>query len=413
MGDHHDRCASMLMIDYVFYGLVVLSAAYWLAALVSVARYRRARPSAPHHASPVTILKPLRGDDGELYENLRSFCLQDYQTFEIVFGVRHFHDPAVAVVERLKREFPALELKLAAESRTIGTNLKVSNLANLVRHAKHDTLIVADSDMRVGPDYIRAVVGPLEDQRVGLVTCLYRGVAPRGVASRLGAMFINEWFLPAALVGTHLERLRHGFGATIACRRDTLRAVGGFEALADQLADDYMLGWLVSALGLRVVLVPYVVDNVVTERSVRGLFTHELRWARTFRTLRPVPYFCSLLTYGFPLSLIWLAASGASGPARMATALHLGLRVVGRLGIYRMLGQPAPWSGTWLVPIRDLMSFVLGVLSFFGRTVRWNDEPFHVHRDGRLERRPDFPERARFAESAEVPSLAPDWEESA
>src|SRR5213080_3327765 len=357
MGDHHDRCASMLMIDYVFYGLVVLSAAYWLAALVSVARYRRARPSAPHHASPVTILKPLRGDDGELYENLR-----------------HFHDPAVAVVERLKREFPALELKLAAESRTIGTNLKVSNLANLVRHAKHDTLIVADSDMRVGPDYIRAVVGPLEDQRVGLVTCLYRGVAPRGVASRLGAMFINEWFLPAALVGTHLERLRHGFGATIACRRDTLRAVGGFEALADQLADDYMLGWLVSALGLRVVLVPYVVDNVVSERSLRSLFTHELRWARTFRTLRPVPYFCSLLTYGFPLSLIWLAASGASGPARMATALHLGLRVVGRLGIYRMLGQPAPWSGTWLVPIRDLMSFVLGVLSFFGRTVRWNDE---------------------------------------
>ena len=174
-----------------------------------------------------------------------------------------------------------------------------------------------------------------------------------------------------------------------------------------------MLGWLVSALGLRVVLVPYVVDNVVTERSVLGLFTHELRWARTFRTLRPVPYFCSLLTYGFPLSLIWLAASGASGPARMAAALHLGLQVVGRLGIYRVLGQPAPWSGTWLVPIRDLMSFVLGVLSFFGRTVRWNDEPFHVHRDGRLERRPDFAERTRFAESAEVPSLASDWEESA
>src|SRR5437879_6119327 len=218
MGDHHDRCASMLMIDYVFYGLVVLSAAYWLAALVSVARYRRARPSAPHHASPVTILKPLRGDDGELYENLRSFCLQDYQTFEIVFGVRHFHDPAVAVVERLKREFPALELKLAAESRTIGTNLKVSNLANLVRHAKHDTLIVADSDMRVGPDYIRAVVGPLEDQRVGLVTCLYRGVAPRGVASRLGAMFINGWFLTASLCGTPLQPLRPGLGAAHRCR---------------------------------------------------------------------------------------------------------------------------------------------------------------------------------------------------
>src|SRR3989475_3873584 len=403
----------MPMIDYVFCGLVVLSAAYWLAALVAVARYRQARPSAPDLASPVTILKPLRGDDGELYENLRSFCLQDYENFEIVFGVRHLHDPAVAVVERLKREFPALELKLAAESRTIGTNLKVSNLANLVRHAKHDTLIVADSDMRVGPGYIRAVVGPLEDRRVGLVTCLYRGVAPRGVASRLGAMFINEWFLPAALVGTHLERLRHAFGATIACRRDTLGSIGGFEAVADHLADDYMLGWLVSGRGLRVVLVPYVVENLVTERTLLTLFLHELRWARTFRTLRPVAYFCSLFTYGIPLSLLWLAASRGSRPACIAMALHVGLRVVGRLVLYRSLGQPLPWSDTWLVPARDVVSFVVGILSFLGRTVRWNDERFRVRRDGRLERRVATGYRQRLAGSAEAPPPASKWEESA
>src|SRR6059036_1843319 len=358
----------MPMIDLVFCGLVVLSAAYWLAALVAVARYRQARPSAPDLASPVTILKPLRGDDGELYENIRSFCLQDYRSFEIVFGVRDLHDPAVAVVERLSHEFPGLELKLVADSRTIGTNLKVSNLANLVRHAKHDTLIVADSDMRVGPGYIRAVVGPLEDHRVGLVTCLYRGVASYGVAAQLGAMFINEWFLPAALVGTHVERLRHAFGATIACRRDTLRSIGGFEAVADQLADDYMLGWLVSGRGLRVVLVPYVVENVVTERNLLTLFLHELRWARTFRTLRPVPYFCSLFTYGIPLSILWLAASRGSRPACIAMALHVGLRVVGRLVLYRSLGQPPPWSDTWLVPVRDIGSFVVGILSFLGRT---------------------------------------------
>ena len=151
------------MIDFVFLGLVIFAAIYWLAAFASVVLYRRRRPSTSDVAPPVTILKPLRGNDGQLYENLRSFCLQDYRGFEIVFGVRHLHDPAVAVVQRLRHEFPGLELTLVADSRTIGANLKVSNLANLVRHAKHDTLIVADSDMRVGPGYVRAVVGPLEE----------------------------------------------------------------------------------------------------------------------------------------------------------------------------------------------------------------------------------------------------------
>ena len=401
------------MIDFVFLGLVIFAAVYWLAAFASVVLYRRRRPCTSDVAPPVTILKPLRGNDGQLYENLRSFCLQDYRSFEIVFGVRDLHDPAVPVVERLRHEFPGLELKLVADSRTIGTNLKVSNLANLVRHAKHDTLIVADSDMRVGPGYVRAVVGPLEDHRVGLVTCLYRGVASYGVASQLGAMFINEWFLPAALVGTHVERLRHAFGATIACRRDTLGSIGGFEAVADHLADDYMLGWLVSGRGLRVVLVPYVVENLVTERTLLTLFLHELRWARTFRTLRPVAYFCSLFTYGIPISILWLAASRGSRPACIALALHVGLRAVGRLILYRSLGQPPPWSATWLVPIRDVVSFVVGILSFLGRTVRWNHERFRVRRDGRLERRLETGNRQRLAGSAAVPPPASEWEESA
>jgi ceramide glucosyltransferase len=401
------------MIDFVFLGLVLFAVVYWLAALASVVLHQRRRPSTSDALPPVTMLKPLRGDDGQLYENLRSFCLQDYGSFEIVFGVRDLHDPAVSVVERLRHEFPSLELKLVADRRTIGTNLKVSNLANLVRHAKHDTLIVADSDMRVGPGYVRAVVEPLEDHRVGLVTCLYRGVASHGVPSRLGAMFINEWFLPAALVGTHVERLRHAFGATIACRRDTLGSIGGFEAVADYLADDYMLGWLVSGRGLRVVLVPYVVDNVVAERSLQRLVLHELRWARTLRTLRPVTYFCSLFTYGIPLSILWLAASSGSRPAWISIGLHVGLRTVGRLVLYRSLGQPPPWSDTWLVPIRDVVSFLVGILSFLGRTVRWNDERFRVLRDGRLERRVEIGDRPGLSGSAEVPPPASEWEESA
>lgn len=394
------------MTEFFFLGVVMFAAVYWIAAFACVAMFARQRPPIARVLPPVTVLKPLRGDDGRLYENLRSFCRQDYPDFEILFGVRDDRDPAAPVVHRLRREFPGLQLTLVVDDRTLGTNRKVSNLANLVQHAKHDTLVIADSDMRVGPDYLRAVVQPLEGSQVGLVTCLYRGVAQAGVASRLGAMFINEWFLPGALVGTHVEPLRHAFGATIACRRHTLASIGGFRAIADHLADDYMLGQLVSRAGMQVVLVPYVVENMIAERNVRTLFLHELRWARTFRTLRPAPYFCSLFTYGIPLSGIWLAISGGSGLAWAATLAHIGLRCAGRLILSRSLGERPRWQDTWLVPIRDVASFAIGILSFLGRVVRWNEERFRVRRDGRLERAEAAEVRASLDPSTEPTSLA-------
>jgi ceramide glucosyltransferase len=397
-------------IDSVMLGVAIFAALYWLAALGCVVTFARRRPRASRDMPAVTVLKPLKGDDGHLYDNLRTFCEQDYPSFQIVFGVRHRQDPAAAVVERLGRELRHVDLTLVVNEAVVGANQKVSNLANLVRHAKHDTLIVADSDMRVDPGYIRSVIAPLEDSTVGLVTCLYCGVPAAGLASRLSAMFINEWFLPAALVGTRVEPLRHAFGATMACRRDTLRSIGGFEALADQLADDYMLGWLVSGSGLRVVLAPYVVQNIVSERNLRTLYFHELRWTRTFRTVRPLSYCFALLTHGVPLSLLWLAAGSGGGRALGATAMLVGLRCIGRLILYRALGRRVPWSETWLVPIRDIASFVLGIVSFLGDSVRWNEERFRVRRDGRLERQTrtgdGHPDR-----SAEPASLGRQWEE--
>ena len=375
----------MSSIDFGLLGLSVFAALYWLGALICVDLFGRRRSTAGRSSTPVSVLKPLRGDDGQLYENLRSFCEQDYPRFEVIFGVEGLDDPAVAVVDRLIREFPHLELRLVVDDRAIGTNRKASNLANIIRQAKHDTFIVADGDMRVGPAYIRTVVAPLDDRTVGLVTCLYYGVASRDVASRLNAMFLNEWFLPAALVGARIEGLRHAFGATIACRGDTLRAIGGFEAVADHLADDYMLGWLASRRGLRVALSPYLVKNVVIERDLRSLFFHELRWHRTLRTVRPVSYFCSLFTYGTPVSLLWAGVGTAGRVALFTAGIHVGLRCLGRATLYRSLGRRVEWSETWLVPIRDTASFVLGVLSFLGRTVRWHDELFRVRRDGRLE----------------------------
>ncbi len=374
----------MSRTDLLLFSLTVLSGLYWLWALACAMAFGRRRPGRPRFSPPVTVLKPLCGNDGHLYENLRSFCEQDYPRYQVIWGVRDPDDPAVPVVHRLIREFPDLDLTLVTNGRLSGTNLKVSNLSNLDRRAKYDTLVLADSDMRVGPDYLSAVVAPLEDRTVGLVTCLYKGTARDGLWSTLGAMFINEWFFPSALAGAGLGPLRHAFGATIACRRETLTSIGGFEALADYLADDYMLGWLTSRHRLRVVLSPYIVENVVVEKDLRGLFFHELRWTRTFRTVRPVSYFFSVVTYGIPLSFLFLVSSGLSRLAITAFAAHLVLRCGGRVLLHQALRLSVPWSNAWLVPLRDLLSFILWALSFLGQSVRWNDHRFRVHADGRV-----------------------------
>ena len=372
-------------IDLLLFGLTIVSAIYWLSAIVVTSRFGRRRVPCRGFYPPVTVLKPLCGTDRSLYDNLRSFCEQDYPTFQVIFGVRDSGDPAIRVVRHLIRDFPNCDLRLVVSDRLLGPNLKVSNLSNLCRLAKYDTLILADSDMRVGPDYLSAVVAPLQDQKVGVVTCLYKGVAPaRGVWSHLGAMFINEWFFPSALVATRLGPLQHAFGATIACRRDTLASIGGFEALADYLADDYMLGRLVSRQGLRIALSSYVVENVVVEKNLQALFFHELRWTRTFRTVRPVAYFLSFVTYGIPLSFFFLVSSGLSRLAVGAFAGHLVLRYGTHVFLHRTLRLSVAGYSAWLVPIRDVLSFILWALSFLGQSVRWNGHRFRVQADGRL-----------------------------
>lgn len=374
----------MSAISLVLFGLAIGSAVYWLWALGCTIRFASQRRSSAGFFPPVTVLKPLCGGDCCLYENLRSFCRQRYPIYQVLFGVSDRYDPAIPVVDRLMREFPALDLTLVVSDRLIGANLKVCNLSNLYRQAKHDVLVLADSDIRVGPEYLATVVGPLRDRGVGVVTCLYKGVPTGGLWSALGAMFINEWFFPSALAAAALGTLRHAFGATIACRRDTLEAIGGFERLADFLADDYVLGWLAACRGFRVVLSSYVVEHVILERQFRALFYRELRWARTYRTARPRGYFFSVLTHGLPLSFLLLLASPGSPLAVTVFAGHLALRLVGRLIVRKVLRVGGSFYAAWLVPVRDALSFTLWALSFLGRTVRWKDFCFTVCRDGRV-----------------------------
>lgn len=367
----------------VFVGLAGMSFVYVIVALCAVFVFRRrlAKAAGARHWVPATVLKPLHGAEFELMENLRSFCLQEGGNYQIVFGVCDSTDPAIDVVHRLQAMFPSRDIDLVIDPRIIGANRKVSNLANMMARARHDVIVIADSDMRVGPDYLGTVIAPFADPAVGAATCLYRG-RPRGDRpSRLGAMFINEWFLPSALIPAVFGRLSYCFGATMAVRRGVLSAIGSFESLANLLADDYMLGHLVTRQGFKVALVPYLVENVVVEPTVKDLFLHELRWARTMRSVQPVGYALSSITEMTPLAAIaavlLLLNSASALPAlallAVAAALRLGLQAA-----VCTLSQAGGCRSPGLIPLRDLLSLVVRVISFFGNRILWRDQAFVI-----------------------------------
>lgn len=363
--------------------LMLPSVVYEGAAIAALWRWRRrTQPEAPV-APPVTILKPLRGEEPELYDNLRSFCCQRYPVFQIVFGVHDADDPAVAVVRRLQAEFPGHDLRLVIDEHTIGMNCKVSNLHNMLGEARHDILVLSDADVRVGAEYLRTVVGPLADLEVGVVTCLYRGVPAQGVGSQLLAQHVNEGFAPAVLVAQRLGPNTFCGGATLALRRSTLDAIGGFPALADHLADDYLLAARARALGLRTVLSPYLVDTLVREDSPAGAYRHALRWARTIRSVQPLGQAFSFLTYPLPLALFGALVGGGAGLAILGLALAL--RITLHLAANRALGGTSP-RGAWTFWAADLAGVAIWLHALLGRQVRWRQESYSIRADGRMER---------------------------
>jgi ceramide glucosyltransferase len=367
--------------------ILYLAFATYKVVLYKNRRHRKDRPQARKpNLRPVTVLKPICGSDPNLYENLRSFCQQAYPHYQVVFGVSDAADPAVTTIARVIADFPSLDLELVVDDRLIGTNFKVSSLANMLRIAKYDVLVIADSDMRVQPDYLGSIVEPFEDPDVGVVTCLYKGSPVGGLASLIAAMFINEWFLPSVLVALTFEKLRFCFGASMAVTRKALDAIGGFEALADDLADDYMLGRLISERGYKIRLAPYLVENIVFEPDLKALFLHELRWARTVRSVRPVGYALSFITYSLPVSILFLAVTSATGFASagvIAVALTIGLRVFLHYAVRAAFGISSP-AMPWLIPIRDILAFLVWCASFLGRNVQWRNGKFSLSPDGRL-----------------------------
>ena len=364
--------------------------AYSLACLWSARRYLRARTAISNPAvgatfPPVSILKPLKGEDPEIYESFRSHCLQEYPQYEIIFGVSEAGDPAVLAVERLRREFPQRAIHLVACSQTLGANTKVSNLVQMLAAARYDHLIVSDSDIRVEHDYLRRVMAPLADAEVGMVTCLYRGIAGPTLGSRLESLGISTDFCAGVLVARSLESsMRFGLGSTMVFRRRDLQAMEGFESLAEYLADDYELGKRIAALGLEVRLSEVVVETFLPAYNLRAFFEHQSRWARGVRDSRPAGYLGLLFTFSWPWALLALLVSrGAPWAWGVAvSALFLRFMVAWTVGS-RVLEDRQIASFLPLLPLRDIVAALVWLASFASNTVAWRGNRFHL-KDGKI-----------------------------
>jgi len=337
-----------------------------------------------------TVLKPLHGAEPDLYANLASFCRQDYPApVQIVFGLSDPADPAAAIVRQLIADFPDHDLELAINPRRHGANAKVSNLINMQAAARHEMIVIADSDIVVAPDYLANVAANLGQPGIGFVTCLYRGVGTTGLWSRLAAAGIDYHFLPNALVGLKLGLATPCFGSTIALSKTTLARLGGLQSVADQLADDYELGMAARRAGLDVAIAPFIVTHVCSERSLRELLVHDIRAARTIRTVDPFGFAGLAITYTVPLALIALLLGGST-PAASVLALALACRFALQAELHRRFqlgnGTKIPWGSVWVGPIRDVLSFVVFVASFFGHGVEWRGHRYGVRADSTLAR---------------------------
>jgi ceramide glucosyltransferase len=377
----------VFVASLVCYAAAVLGCIYALVAAYAARRFMAAAGCEPLEDAParfpaVTILKPLHGAEPHLYANLARFCVQDYPSpVQIVFGVSDRADPAAAVVREIVAAFPDRDLKLVINSRRHGSNRKISNLINMAAEASHDVFVMSDSDIVVDADYLKTVTASLQRPGIGVVTCLYRGVATRGVWAKLGAAAIDYHFLPSVLVGLMLRLTAPCFGSTIAIRRETLAAIGGLESVADQLADDYALGAAVRRAGLDIAMPAYVVGHDCTQSSAAELIRHELRWARTIRAVDPAGFAGTVVTHALPLALLGLLLGGMTPLAILVPAALL-CRTLLQMELDRTFHLRDRFY--WWGPLRDLVSFAVFVASFCGRNVEWRGHRYGVQADNTL-----------------------------
>jgi ceramide glucosyltransferase len=361
---------------------------YYLLCIWSARTFLKSRPPgvSVSYAPPVSILKPLKGVDPAIYEAFCSHCLQDYPEYEIVFGVSDRNDAAILLVQQLQQEFPRLTIKLVIADKLLGTNGKVSTLAQMLPHARFDHLLISDSDIRVESSYLHRVMAPFIDPQVGMVTCLYRGIAESTIGSRLEALGISTDFSAGVLAARVLQGVKFGLGSTMAFRRESLTQIGGFEPLVDYLADDYELGSRIAALGQKVIVSDVIVDHHLPAYKFREFLAHQLRWARAIRDSRKLEYLGLGFTFGMPWALLALLFSRGAKWAwllfavlsfvRLMMAINIGVGVMRDRQVLRDL---------LLLPLRDIVAVGTWIASFAGHKVRWRGDEFFLQ-GGKLRR---------------------------
>jgi len=356
---------------------------YCVLTIVAGVRYRAVRPPPLKGAAAISVLKPLAGVDDGLEENLRTFFEQDYPNFEILFGVREANDPAIAVAERLRAQYPQVRSRLIVTGEPPYPNAKVFSLDLMLAAARFDLLVMSDSDIRVTRDMLGAIAAEFQDARLGLATCPYRAVPGRSVWSTLEAIGLNTEFIGGVLVARMLDGMKFALGPTIAARRATLAGIGGFDAVKDFLAEDFVMGKLAAERGDGVILSSYVIEHRIGAQKLWPNLKHRLRWNRSTRRSRPAGYIGQVFTNPLPLALaLWLAQPAWWPLAAATVALRA---AAGWVTAGHVLRDRLTARRFWLVPVQDLLSFAMWVAGFFGNTILWRGRKYYLRADGRFE----------------------------
>jgi len=372
-----------------------LSTLYHLAVAVAALRFRSTPEGSSDFSPPVSILKPVRGIEQNFYATLASFFRQDYPSFEIVFGLSAGPsgqaDAARWTIAQLQRDFPGVAVKIVAvaddphASIQNPQNPKMTKLEHMLPEASHEHIVLSDADIRVEPDYLRRIVAPLTDERVGLVTCLYRGVPAKTFLSKLEALGMSGDFAGQVLLARMISGMRFGLGATIATRKKQIAEIGGISKWSEYLADDYILGREIAAAGYGVHLSHTVVESVLPPRTASQMFQQQLRWARTIRACSPGGYPGLILVFGVPLALLGLAVQPASALVLgMLAAVLIGRLLSAWTAGVMVCGDRVLARNLWLLPVRDLFGLGIWMLSFFGREVVWRDARFRLEPGGKV-----------------------------
>lgn len=357
--------------------------AYYLIAIYCGWSYFRDVRKTPRTASdftpPVSILKPVRGLDREAYENFASFCRLDYPVYEILFGVVDADDPVIPVIKQLQRDFRDCNIRLVIGAPSLGTSPKMNNLSGLVREAKHDLLVINDSDVRVDADYLRNAAAPFRDPKVGVVTALFRSITEGNFASDLDAVGVPSDSSASALVARKCGAIDFALGWTMATTKERLKAIGGFEAMADHHSDDFTLGNKIAKQGYRIELMPKPIWMVFPKEGLAQFLKHELRWSIMLRSIRPVGYLALALTFGLPWAVLSALAARSTvvSIAYLSAYLLLRLTMAWTIAVWG-LGDPVVRRKPWLIPLRDAAGFLVWVSGFFSSRVSWRGREYRV-----------------------------------